>query len=34
LLVLTIVLMVTAWRVLRQIFLRVQPEPAAPATEA
>jgi hypothetical protein len=34
LLVLTIALMVTAWRVLRQIFLRVQPEPAAPATEA
>jgi Domain of unknown function (DUF4126) len=31
LLVLTIGLMIMAWRVLRRIFLRVQPEPAAPA---
>jgi Domain of unknown function (DUF4126) len=33
LLVLTIGLMVMAWRVLRRIFLRVQPEPAPPAVE-
>jgi Domain of unknown function (DUF4126) len=30
LLVLAIGLMVTAWRVLRRIFLRVQPEPVPP----
>ncbi|MEQ1495557.1 MAG: DUF4126 domain-containing protein [Novosphingobium sp.] len=32
LLVLTVALMVVAWRVLRKIFLRVQPEPAPTAT--
>ncbi|MEQ1641121.1 MAG: DUF4126 domain-containing protein [Novosphingobium sp.] len=32
LLVLTVALMVVAWRVLRKIFLRVQPEPAPNAT--
>jgi Domain of unknown function (DUF4126) len=33
LLVLTIGLMVMAWRVLRRIFLRIQPEPAPPPVE-
>ncbi|MBS0477566.1 MAG: DUF4126 domain-containing protein, partial [Proteobacteria bacterium] len=32
LLALSVLLLVMAWRVLRRIFLKVQPEPAAPVT--